>query len=100
LEIGFPQFAIALEPSVGFGEGLGREAARAALTVAPARDESGAFENDEMFGNGWLAHGKGPCEFKDGGLTAREAGKDGAARGIGECGEYGIESDSLRHCIT
>ena len=100
LEIGFPELTIALKPDVGFGKRLGCEAAGTALAIAAAGDEASAFENDEMFGNGWLAHGEGFCEFKDGGLAAGEASQDGAACGIGEGGEDGVESGCLRHFIT
>ncbi|GAC1633608.1 MAG: hypothetical protein NVS9B14_08600 [Candidatus Acidiferrum sp.] len=100
LEVGFPELAITLDPTGGFGERLRREAAGAALAVASARDETGAFEDEKMLRNGWLAHGKGPGEFKDTGFAAGESGKNRAARWIGESGECGVETVSSSHCIT
>lgn len=102
-EIGFPEFAVVLEPLVGFGEGLGRETARAALAVAAARDEAGTFENAKMFGDGGLAHGEGLCEFEDAGFATGETSENGAASGVGESSEDSVESVGsigLRHCIT
>ena len=65
------------------------------MCVAAPRDKSGAFEYLEMLGNGGLAHGKRLGQFVDRGFAGGEAGKDGAARGIGESGEGGVEM-----CIT
>jgi len=94
-EVALPVFPVALEPGAGFGERLGFQTAWAALGVASAGDKSGALEDLEMLGNGGLAHGKRLGQFADGGLAARETPEDGAARGIGQGRESGIEL-----CIT
>jgi hypothetical protein len=100
LVVTLPEFAIAFEPAGGFGERFWREAAGAALAVAGAGNEAGAFENAKVFRNSGLAHGKRFCEFEDAGFAAGEAREDGAACGIGESGEGGVEAFRLRHCIT
>ena len=54
LVVAFPVLAIFFKPLRGVGERLGFEAARAALGVAAARDESGMLENFEVLRNGGL----------------------------------------------
>ena len=87
----FPELAIALEPLRRLGQRLGFEAARAALRVGGVGDEAGALEHLEMLGDGGLAHGERLRELGHRRVAGREAGEDGAARGIGEGGEGGIE---------
>ena len=100
LEIALPEFAVAFEPAGGFRERFWSEAARATLSVATAGNEAGAFEDEKVFRNGGLAHGKRFCEFEDAGFAAGEAREDGAAGGVGESGEGGVEAVGLRHYIT
>jgi hypothetical protein len=100
LEVACPDFAVFFEPFGGLDKRLGFEAAGAALSVLAPGDEAGAFKNFEVFGDGGLSHLEGLGEFQDGGLAGGEASEDGAASGIGESGEGGIESIGRGHCIT
>jgi hypothetical protein len=100
LEVGGPDAAVFFEPVGGFDERLGLEAAGAALGVLAAGDEAGAFEDFEVLGDGRLGHGERLGEFVDGGLAGGEAGEDGAASGVGEGGEGGVEALGRGHCIT
>ena len=81
-----------LEPFCGFGEGLGFEAARAALGVPATGDEARALEDFEVLGDGGLGHGEGLGEFVNGGFAGGEAGVVGAAGRVGEGGEGGVEA--------
>lgn len=56
-----------------------------------ALEEAGRFENAEMLGDGGKGEGKWLSELCDGGFALREAGENGAAGGIGECREGGVE---------
>jgi hypothetical protein len=100
LEVGGPDAAVFFEPFGSFDERLGFEAAGAALGVLAAGDEAGAFEDFEVLGDGGLGHGEGLGEFVDGSLAGGEAGEDGAASGVGEGGESGVEAVGGGHCIT
>lgn len=100
LKAGFPKLAIGFEPAIGFRKRPGRQSARAALGIAAAGDEAGAFENLEMFRDGGLAHSEGSGEVVNRGLPGREASEDTASRGIGESGEGGVKAAGARHSIT
>jgi hypothetical protein len=100
LEVGGPEAAVFFEPLGGFGERFRFEAAGAALRVLTAGDETGTFEDFEVFGDGGLGHGEGLCEFVDRGFARGEAGEDGATSGVGESGESGVEAVGGGHCIT
>jgi hypothetical protein len=100
LVVGFPDAAVLFEPLRSICEGLSFEAARAALGVAAARDEAGALEDFEVLGDGGLGHLERLDQLVDGGIAGGEACEDGAASGIGEGGESGVESIGRGHCIT
>ena len=99
-EVALPKLAVALQPFGGSREGLGFEAAWAALCVAAAGNQAGALEDLEVLGDGGLAHGEGLGELGDGGLAGGEACEDGATGGIGEGGEGGVEAVGGHLCIT
>jgi hypothetical protein len=92
LKIGFPNLAAAVQPFTGFGERLRYEAAGAALGILGSGDQTRAFEDFEVFGNGRLRHSKRLGEFGDGG----QEGEDGPAGGVGESGESGAEAFGRR----
>ena len=56
-----------------------------------ALEKAGGLENTEMLGDGGERKGERFGNLGDGGFTLREAGEDGAAGGIGEGGEGGVE---------
>jgi len=92
IEGGLPEFAVLFEPLTGFGEWGGGEAAGAALGVAVAGDEAGALEDFEVLGDGGLGHGEWLGQLVHRGFSQGEAGEDGAASGVGEGGERGVEA--------
>jgi len=78
-----------------FGDALkrsGLKTAGAPLGFASARDESGALENFQVFGDGRQAHLKRFGEFGDAGAARGEAGEDRATGGVGEGGESGAKA--------
>jgi len=100
LEAALPELAIVREPSSGFGEGPGFETGGAALGVATARNQAGALEDFEVFGDSGLAHGEGSGQLEDGGFSPSEAGEDGAARRVSEGREGGVEGPGGIQSIT
>jgi hypothetical protein len=54
-------------------------------------EETGGFEDAEMLGDGGERERERLGELGDGGFAVSEAGKDGAASGVRECGESGVE---------
>jgi hypothetical protein len=91
LIMAFPVLAVFFKPLRGIGERAGFEAARAALSVATARDESSMLENFEVFGDGGLGHFERFGKFHDGSFARREASEDGAASRVSQSGERGVE---------
>ena len=72
-------------------ERLGLELAGTPLGMAGAGDEAGMLEDFQVLGDCGESHLERGGEVGDGGFAAGEAGEDGAARGIGEGGECGVE---------
>ena len=56
-----------------------------------ALQETGSFENPEMLGNRRQRHFERFGQLRNHGFAPRQPGQDGAARGIGERSERGIE---------
>jgi hypothetical protein len=54
-------------------------------------EEAGGFEDSKVFGDGGKGHGEGRSECGDGGCALGEAGEDGAAGGVGEGREGGVQ---------
>jgi len=71
--------------------GLRGEAAAVNAAVDLALEEAGGFENAEMLGDGGEGKGEGLGKLSDSGLALSKASENGAAGGIGEGGEGGIE---------
>ena len=61
----------------------------AAVDFAP--QEPGGLQHAEMLGNGGEGNVEGRGEFGDGGLALRQARENGAAGGIGQGPEGGVE---------
>jgi hypothetical protein len=56
-----------------------------------ALEEARGFEHAQMLGYGGKGNIERLSQLADRGFPVREACEDGAARGIGECAEGGIE---------
>ena len=83
--------AVVFEPIVDVLERPRLDAARPPLRLAAARDQAGALQHLEMLGDRRQAHGEGLGQFRHRGLAQRQPRQDGAAGGIGEGGEGGVE---------
>jgi hypothetical protein len=65
VEAGVPELAVAGHPFGGFAQGGGLEVARAPLGFAAAGDQSGLFEDLQVFGDGREAQGEGFGDLVD-----------------------------------
>jgi hypothetical protein len=70
---------------------LRSESAAVDAAVDFALEEAGGLEDAKVLGDGGKGEREGFGKLGDGGFTLREAGEDGAAGGIGEGGEGGVE---------
>ena len=80
----------------GVLERVGGEAAAVDATFDFALEQAGGFEDAEMLGDGRQGHLEGSGKGLDRGFALGEASEDGAARGVGESAEGGIESGVRR----
>jgi hypothetical protein len=94
-ELAFPELPVLLEPLVDLPERRGDERARAALGVASARDEAGALEHLEVFGDRGLAQVERCHQLRDARLAGRELRQDRAARRMGQRREGEAETVAL-----
>jgi hypothetical protein len=100
LELALPELTIAFQPFVGFRERPSLEPPRTSLRVAATRNQAGAFEHFEMFGNCGLAHRKRLSQFDHRGVTGSEPRQDCSPGGIGERGEGRVQVIGGRLSIT
>jgi hypothetical protein len=91
IELGFPEGAVVVDPGSGSLHGLGVEAAAVDATIDFAAEQAGGFQDAEMLGDGGEGNGEGCGEGVDGGFALGKASEDGAAGGIGESAEGGVE---------
>ena len=91
IELGFPEDAVGFDPRGGILHGLGSEAAAVDAAVDFALEQAGGFENAQVLGDGRKGDVEGCGKFGDGGFALGQAGQDGAAGGIGERAESGVE---------
>ena len=87
----FPESAILLDPGGRRLHGLGCEAATVNAAIDFAAKQAGRFEDAEVLRDGGKGHGERRGKALNGGFTLREAGQNGAAGGISERGEGGVE---------
>jgi len=80
------------DPGGGGFHGLGVEAAAVDAAIDFAAEQAGGFQDAEMFGDGGEGHVEGCGEGVDGGFALGEASEDGAACGVGESAEGGVEA--------
>lgn len=57
-----------------------------------AAQQAGGFENAQMLGDGGQRHGERPGKIFYGSLALRKTGQDGAAGGVGESAEGGVQA--------
>ena len=86
-----PEDAISTDPVGNIFHWRGSEAAMVDPAIDGAGQQAGGFEDAQMFGNGGERDLKRFGELRDGGLAAGQAGQDGAAGGVGEGAESGVE---------
>jgi hypothetical protein len=92
VELKVPSGGTVGEPGLGLFEGRGTGSDEVDATRATALDEAGALEDAQMARDGGRRDRKRFGEDGDRALTAlAEADEDGAARGVGESGENGID---------
>jgi hypothetical protein len=72
-------------------QGLALEVAAPPLGIALAHDEPGAFEHVDVARHRGQREIEGRGQLADGRVTLGEPREDGAARGVGEGREHGIE---------
>ena len=91
VELRLPEGAVLRNPCGGVFHGVGLEATAVDAAIDFAAKKAGGFQNAKMFGDCREGNLKRLGDFGDFGLALREAGEDGAASGIGESAEGGIE---------
>jgi hypothetical protein len=89
-----------LDPTGGVLHRLWSEAAAVNAAVDFAAKETSGFENAQAFGNSGKRNVEGSGELGNGGFALCEASEDGAAGGVRECGESGIEERGLSSGIV
>src|SRR4029077_16389463 len=67
------------------------DAARPPLRLTAARDQAGAFQHFEVFGNRREAHGERLGKLGHRGFAQSEPRQNGPAGRIGQCGKGGVE---------
>jgi hypothetical protein len=87
----FPERAVSLDPGGRVPEGLCGQPAAVHAAVDLALKEAGGLEYAHMLRDGWQRNAKRFGELCDHGLALCQAGQDGAAGGIGEGPEGGIQ---------
>lgn len=75
--------------------GLGSEAKAMNAAVNFPAQQAGGFQDAQMLRNGGERHAERFGEIGDFGFAESEASEDGAAGGIGEGGEGGIEAGRI-----
>ena len=95
-----PELAIVFGPPGYFAEGRGFEPAGTPLRLSALRDQAGALEDLEVFGDGGRADRERFGEFPYSGFAEGEAREDGATGGVGESGEGCAEAVVLHLLLT
>ncbi len=80
-----------VDPLRGGLHGLRGEAAAVNAAVDFALEKAGGFENAQMLGDGGEGKREGLRKLGDRGFALGEARENGAAGGVGEGGEGGVE---------
>jgi len=94
-EAGFPVLAELLGPLDGVFEWCGVEAAEVLAAMHSAADEIRGFEDSDVLGRGGEGHFEGCGEVGEVSLAPGELADDGAAGGVGQGVEDGVEAWGL-----
>ena len=99
IEVGGPEPAELVEPSVHLLKGLGLQPVEAALGVHGGFHEAGVAEHAEVLGDGWLRHMEPALDLTHGLLGGDEEAQDGAAVGLGNDLEGGFHGLDIPHHV-
>jgi len=100
IESAFPEAAVLGNPVFGLLEGSGGELAEARAADLFLRDEAGVLKDADVFHHGGEGHAMRAGEVGQGGFAKHEGSEDGAAGGVGESAEGGIEGCGiLNHMV-
>jgi len=100
IESAFPEAAVLDNPVFGLLEGSGRELAEARAADLFLRHKAGVLEDADVFHHGGEGHAMRAGEVGQGGFAKHEGSEDGAAGGVGESAEGGIEGCGiLNHMV-
>ena len=91
IESSFPEDAILGDPVFRGFEGSRSEPAEARPSDLFLGDQACVFEDAEMLNHRGKGHAVRPGKVGDGSFAEHEGGEDGAASGVGEGAEGGIE---------
>jgi hypothetical protein len=92
VELVLPEDAIEGEPVGGLPHGRNGEAAHADAAGLFLLDEAGLLEHFEVLEDGRQRDVVRTREFRDGGVSALQGGKDGSTRRVAESGKGGVEA--------
>ena len=96
IQAGAPKRAVIGQPLVGFMQNRRVETDDLKAAAALAGDELRGLEDFEVFGDGGQGEGVWSGEVANGLFAGRDIVKDGAAGGVGEGVEDGIEPGGVR----
>ena len=100
VELMLPQAPIRLEPRGGVSHRAGHQADTAHPPVPPAAHEARTLEHAEVLADGRQRHGEWAGELAHRGLAPGQPRDDGAAGGVGEGPEDGIEPrEMVNHMV-
>jgi len=91
VELSFPKLLIVVDPGSSVLQRSWCEPAPVEASVNFASQQTAGFQNAQVLGNRRKRHLEGCCERFDSSFAGTEASQDSAPRGIGECGERGIQ---------
>ena len=99
IELAVPEFAMPADPPLGYLESVGLDAAAPDPAGFPSHHEPGSFENPKVLEEGGKGHRMRGGKLGDGGVSADQPGERGAADGIGEGAEDGVEGAMVNHLV-
>jgi len=91
VELGLPEAAIGLDPRGGILHRLRRQATAVDAAIDFAVEQSGGFENAQVLGDGREPNIERRSELAHRGFAEGQAREDGAAGGVSQGPESGVE---------
>ena len=91
VELLFPELLVISDPLCGGAKRLRVEPAAAHAAVFVSLHQSGIFEHPQMLLHGGQGHAVGAGQFAERELAAAQLRQDGAASGVGQGAEGGVE---------